>query len=70
MTKRNIIVIGTSACGVNALCELNKHLPEDLDASNVLSGMVFRRKASANNTPKRSSARSGTAARKLCFTSG
>ena len=33
MTKRNIIVIGTSAGGVRALCELNKHLPENLDAS-------------------------------------
>jgi two-component system chemotaxis response regulator CheB len=33
MTKRNIIVIGTSAGGVEALCELNKHLPKDLDAS-------------------------------------
>jgi hypothetical protein len=59
MTKRNIIVIGTSAGGVDALCKLNKHLPKDLDASNVLSGMVFRRKGLANSTPKRSSARSG-----------
>jgi two-component system, chemotaxis family, protein-glutamate methylesterase/glutaminase len=33
MTKHNIIVIGTSAGGVDALCELNKHLPNDLDAS-------------------------------------
>jgi two-component system chemotaxis response regulator CheB len=33
MTKHNIIVIGTSAGGVEALCELNKHLPKDLDAS-------------------------------------
>lgn len=33
MTKRNIIVIGTSAGGVEALCELTKHLPEKLDAS-------------------------------------
>jgi two-component system, chemotaxis family, protein-glutamate methylesterase/glutaminase len=33
MTKRNIIVIGTSAGGVAALCELTKHLPKDLDAS-------------------------------------
>jgi len=33
MTKRNIIVVGTSAGGVEALCELNKHLPKDLDAS-------------------------------------
>jgi two-component system chemotaxis response regulator CheB len=33
MTKRNIIVIGASAGGVEALCELNKHLPNDLDAS-------------------------------------
>src|SRR5262245_35480223 len=33
MTKRNIIVIGTSAGGVEALCELNRHLPKDLDAS-------------------------------------
>ena len=33
MTKHNIIVIGTSAGGVEALCELNKHLPEKLDAS-------------------------------------
>jgi len=33
MTKRNVIVIGTSAGGVEALCELNKHLPENLDAS-------------------------------------
>lgn len=31
--KRNIIVIGTSAGGVDALCELTKHLPENLDAS-------------------------------------
>jgi chemotaxis response regulator CheB len=33
MTKRNIIVVGTSAGGVEALCELNKHLPPNLDAS-------------------------------------
>ena len=33
MTKHNIIVVGTSAGGVEALCELNKHLPKDLDAS-------------------------------------
>ena len=33
MPKRNIIVIGTSAGGVETLCELNKHLPRDLDAS-------------------------------------
>src|SRR5437588_12766891 len=33
MTKRNIIVIATSAGGVDALCELTKHLPKDLDAS-------------------------------------
>lgn len=33
MTKRNIIVVGTSAGGVEALCELNKHLPKELDAS-------------------------------------
>jgi two-component system chemotaxis response regulator CheB len=33
VTKRNIIVVGTSAGGVEALCELNKHLPQDLDAS-------------------------------------
>src|SRR5262245_505258 len=33
MTKRNIIVVGTSAGGVEALCELNKHLPQDLDAT-------------------------------------
>jgi two-component system chemotaxis response regulator CheB len=33
MTKRNIIVVGTSAGGVEALCELNKNLPPDLDAS-------------------------------------
>src|SRR5215831_1652306 len=33
MTKRNIIVVGTSAGGVEALCELNKHLPKGLDAS-------------------------------------
>ena len=33
MTKRNIIVVGTSAGGVEALCELNRHLPKDLDAS-------------------------------------
>jgi two-component system, chemotaxis family, protein-glutamate methylesterase/glutaminase len=33
ITKRNIIVVGTSAGGVEALCELNKHLPEKLDAS-------------------------------------
>jgi two-component system chemotaxis response regulator CheB len=33
MTKHNIIVVGTSAGGVEALCELKKHLPEKLDAS-------------------------------------
>src|SRR5215211_4825123 len=33
MTKRNIIVVGTSAGGVQALCELTRNLPEDLDAS-------------------------------------
>jgi two-component system, chemotaxis family, protein-glutamate methylesterase/glutaminase len=33
MTKRNIIVVGTSAGGVQALCELTKNLPEGLDAS-------------------------------------
>src|SRR5262249_21313778 len=33
MTKRNIIVVGTSAGGVEALCEMTKHLPKDLDAS-------------------------------------
>src|SRR5262249_42457145 len=33
MTKRNIIVVGTSAGGVGTLCELSKSLPEDLDAS-------------------------------------
>jgi two-component system chemotaxis response regulator CheB len=33
MSKRNIIVVGTSAGGVEALCKLNKHLPKDLDAS-------------------------------------
>ena len=33
MTKRNVIVVGTSAGGVDALCELNRHLPKDLDAS-------------------------------------
>ena len=33
MTKRNIIVIGTSAGGVDALCELTRNLPKDLDAS-------------------------------------
>jgi len=33
MTKRNIIVVGTSAGGVQALCELNKHLPKDFDAT-------------------------------------
>jgi two-component system chemotaxis response regulator CheB len=32
-SKRNIVVIATSAGGVNALCELTKHLPKDLDAS-------------------------------------
>ncbi len=31
--KRNIIVIGASAGGVEALCGLTKHLPKDLDAS-------------------------------------
>ena len=31
--KRDIIVIGTSAGGVDALCELTKHLPKDLKAS-------------------------------------
>src|SRR3954470_23762568 len=33
MTKRNIIVIATSAGGVEALCELTQNLPKDLDAS-------------------------------------
>ena len=33
MIKRNIIVIGTSSGGVDTLCELNKHLPQNLDAS-------------------------------------
>jgi len=33
MTKRNIIVIGTSAGGVDALCALNEQLPKNLDAS-------------------------------------
>jgi two-component system chemotaxis response regulator CheB len=33
MTKRNIIVIGTSAGGVEALCQLKKHLPKNLDAT-------------------------------------
>ena len=33
MTKHNIIVVGSSAGGVEVLCELNKHLPEQLDAS-------------------------------------
>src|SRR5215813_3119420 len=33
MTKHNIIVVGTSAGGVEALCELTKHLPKQLDAS-------------------------------------
>src|SRR4051794_12551368 len=33
MAKRNIIVIGTSAGGVAALCELNKHLPAHFDAT-------------------------------------
>jgi two-component system, chemotaxis family, protein-glutamate methylesterase/glutaminase len=33
MTKRNIIVVGTSAGGVDALCELNTNLPRDLDVS-------------------------------------
>ena len=33
MNKRNIIVIGTSAGGVDALCALNEHLPKDLNAS-------------------------------------
>jgi two-component system chemotaxis response regulator CheB len=33
MAKHNIIVVGTSAGGVEALCELNKNLPKDLDAS-------------------------------------
>jgi len=33
MTKHNIIVVGTSAGGVDALCALNRHLPEDINAS-------------------------------------
>src|SRR5215470_8883330 len=33
MTKHDVIVVGTSAGGVEALCELNKHLPKNLDAS-------------------------------------
>ena len=32
-SKRDIIVVATSAGGVDALCELTKHLPKDLDAS-------------------------------------
>jgi hypothetical protein len=35
MIKRNIIV-GTSVGGLEALCELNKHLPKDLDACEIL----------------------------------
>ena len=31
--KRNIIVIGASSGGVDALCELAIHLPAELDAS-------------------------------------
>ena len=33
MTKHNIIVVGTSAGGVDALCELTRHLPKEIDAS-------------------------------------
>jgi|SRR5882724_3299173 len=33
MAKKNIIVVGTSAGGVDALCELNKKLPQNLEAS-------------------------------------
>ena len=33
MSNRHIIVIGALAGGMNALCELNKHLPKDLAAS-------------------------------------
>src|SRR5215472_16355276 len=33
MTKRNIVVVGTSAGGVEALCALSKRLPKDLDAT-------------------------------------
>jgi two-component system chemotaxis response regulator CheB len=33
MIKRNIIVVGTSAGGVHALCELARNLPSDVDAS-------------------------------------
>jgi two-component system, chemotaxis family, protein-glutamate methylesterase/glutaminase len=33
MIKRNIIVVGTSAGGVQTLCDLTKYLPQDLDAS-------------------------------------
>jgi two-component system chemotaxis response regulator CheB len=33
MPKRNIIVIGASAGGVEALCELIKHLPTNIDAA-------------------------------------
>jgi chemotaxis response regulator CheB len=33
MTKCNIIVVGTSVGGVEALCKLNTNLPRDLDAS-------------------------------------
>ena len=33
MNKRDIIVIGTSAGGVEALCKLTKHLPNKLHAS-------------------------------------
>jgi len=55
MPKRNIIVIGASAGGVEALCEFNQNLPKDLGAtvrailpvSSVLSAMLFRRKSSS-----------------------
>jgi chemotaxis response regulator CheB len=31
--KRNIIVVAASSVGVEQLCELNEHLPKEIDAS-------------------------------------
>ena len=43
MIKHNIIVVGTSAGGVQTLCELTKYLPEDFDAS-IFVVMAYRQR--------------------------